>query len=61
MSSMIDMQGRVKRLEEVVASLCAKQRAQVTEVKGFAIPEKERREMCAHDEALCQKVAGEGE
>jgi hypothetical protein len=36
------MQSRIKRLEEVVASLCAKQTTQVPEAKGFYIKEEFR-------------------
>jgi len=42
LSSMIDLQSRVKRLEEVVASLCAKQTNQPTEAKGFYVKEEFR-------------------
>lgn len=42
LSSIIDMQGRLKRLEEVVASLCAKQTGQATEAKGFYVKEEFR-------------------
>lgn len=41
LTSIIDMQGRIKRLEEVVASLCAKQ-TQAPEAKGFYVKEEFR-------------------
>jgi hypothetical protein len=40
LTSIVDMQSRIKRLEEVVASLCAKQIP--TEAKGFYIKEEFR-------------------
>jgi hypothetical protein len=42
LTSIVDMQSRIKRLEEVVASLCAKQTTQVPEAKGFYIKEEFR-------------------
>jgi hypothetical protein len=41
LTSIVDMQSRIKRLEEVVASLCAKQMP-MTEAKGFYIKEEFR-------------------
>jgi hypothetical protein len=41
LSSIIDMQSRIKRLEEVVASLRAKQ-VPMTEAKGFYVKEEFR-------------------
>jgi hypothetical protein len=42
LTSIVDMQSRIKRLEEVVASLCAKQTTQAPEAKGFYIKEEFR-------------------
>jgi len=41
LTSVVDLQSRVKLLEEVVASLCAKQMP-MTEAKGFYIKEEFR-------------------
>jgi len=42
LTAFVDLQSRVKRLEEVVASLCAKQTAQPAEAKGFYVKEEFR-------------------